>query len=309
MDCKLTLEIAGIPLVVCAAQRRWLEPIGERFGAFVTWGGSEQDNAISVFLTYTPNIERAVSWNFQYESSPAAAFGISTDTTPNKAVVERTEDGSVRAYAGTYDGTWDGSLRADVSIFVEPVAFPFEGFLLGVLPDILLSREACFLHASGLVSGSHAYLFTGPSGSGKTTVVENSPEHTVLSDELVVVRRHDDGCIWAWGTPFFGSWGKPGTPVAAPVAWIHFLSKAQENRLEPLSARESFRRLCGVICYKKSNTAVTERLLALADQMVPLCRLLHSYPGPAIWPLVEGHREEEHGNNVEAECHHQSTQF
>lgn len=358
MQEYLQLDIAGIVFVIKTEQSHLFQPILERFGLFARMvceqdivqcnqavsGDSSTDRLwmshqlrVNVTLSQQIDIQRMLSWSFHYEPSAAAAFGIASNVLPSRQKIQRHADGSVEIQAASYAGHWDGCNQIHLTLFSQEVAHSLEGFLLGVLPDLLLSLRACFLHTSGLVSRDRAYLFTGPSGSGKTTVVIHSPNKTILSDELVVVRYHDTtpvyrqhyvswaknhptsnptpdpttdpttdlgllsgeehttgqngqnrGQLWAYGTPFFGSWGKPGVPVAAPIQNIHFLSKALEHRLESLSPRESFRRLCGVVCYRQPHAKVVESLLALVDRMIPLCGLLHFYPSPDLWNLVEG---------------------
>lgn len=287
MQRSISINIAGISIVFHAPQN-WLDAIAERYGKFARREQSAQGHTVDVYLTHVPDIDRVLSWGLNYEPSPGAAFGLPVEGSPSAATIERGEDGTVRPRSAHYDGLWDGKQRADVTCYVGPETLAFEGFLLAILPDILLQHNACILHASGLVVGEFAYLFTGPSGAGKTTVVENSPGRIVLSDEMVVVRFHSNGEAWAYGTPFFGSWGKPGEPTSAPIAWIHFLQKSMDLRLEELSPRECFRRLAGVICYVNSQPKTVRSLLGFAERLIPLCRLLHSYPDPVLWTVVEG---------------------
>lgn len=283
----VTLEIGTIPFVIQTEQEHLLPPLFERMGSFVREGTSDSPHAIFWDVDQHMDLERALTWEFHYEPSAATALGIAAPTLPSRQIIRRRDDGSIHIESPAHDGTWDGHRHVKLTLFHNYVAEALESFLVALLPDIFLPHRICLMHASGLVSGDKAYLFTGPSGSGKTTMVRHSPGKVILSDELVAVRCDENNRVWAHGTPFFGSWGKPGVPVSAPVEAIQFLAKSQTNRMEALSPRECFRRLCGVMCYRSPSRSVVDAMLALADPMLPLCRLMHFYPSPEIWSLLE----------------------
>jgi hypothetical protein len=54
---------------------------------------------------------------------------------------------------------------------------------------LLLRDESAVLHAAAVLRKEKVYVFMGPSGSGKTTVCGLSEDYTVLSDDMVVVKR------------------------------------------------------------------------------------------------------------------------
>jgi hypothetical protein len=152
-----------------------------------------------------------------------------------------------------------------------------------------LEKGGLLLHASGLVRHGRAYLFPGVSDAGKTTIVRQSPGMPVLSDEVVAVELHrNGGNVTAYGTPFYGDWGRPGEPVAAPVEGLYFPVKAQENRVVSLTPRETLTRLLRCIL---TYTTYPPRLQHVFGLGVQLAFQVPGYafyfkPGPDIWETL-----------------------
>jgi hypothetical protein len=101
----------------------------------------------------------------------------------------------------------------------------------------LLEHHGFLLHAATVIRDGKAYIFTGRSGAGKITVASLSPQGSVLTDEISLLRRENG--IWrAYGTPFWGEFKAAGSNSSAPVAGIFRLLQAPENRvvaLRPMS--------------------------------------------------------------------------
>lgn len=153
-----------------------------------------------------------------------------------------------------------------------------------------LGNTGLLLHASGLVRGNRAYVFPGVSDAGKTTIVRHSPGMPVLSDEVVAVRlgeTHEPSV--AFGTPFFGDWGRPGEKIHAPIQGLYFPVKSTENRLEPLTPRETLTRLLPCIF---SYTVFPARLEKLVDFGIHLASQLPAFafyfqPGAKMWEALD----------------------
>lgn len=98
-----------------------------------------------------------------------------------------------------------------------------------------------FLHASGVVCGGEAYLFSGPSGTGKSThtaMWQNLfPVSGILNDDKPVIWP-EKGHITAWGTPFSGKTDLQQNR-GVPLRGICFLKQASENRIRPVSQTEA----------------------------------------------------------------------
>jgi hypothetical protein len=82
---------------------------------------------------------------------------------------------------------------------------------------LVLKGNGLVLHALGVLKGGEVYVFFGPSGSGKTTVAALSPEHVILSDDIVFIK------------PFGRSYAVFPTPC-----WGDMQRGDRENRGYPL---------------------------------------------------------------------------
>lgn len=104
----------------------------------------------------------------------------------------------------------------------------------------LLRHDGMMLHASAVVVGGYAYLFSGPCGMGKSTHTamykKAFPDAVIINDDKPALRRID-GTWYAFGAPWCG---KDGINVntSAPLAGICFLHRGDTllRRLTPLEA-------------------------------------------------------------------------
>jgi hypothetical protein len=153
-----------------------------------------------------------------------------------------------------------------------------------------LENGGIMLHASSVVRRGKACIFPGPSGAGKTTVVRNSPDLPILTDELSVVQiTSQNSKVIAWGTPFHGDWGQPGVEMTAPVQGLYFVVQDHEHRLVPLSPTEALARLFPCIWVYTDWEPRLRRVFELAVQLVERVPgyALHFRPDPGFWQVID----------------------
>jgi hypothetical protein len=129
----------------------------------------------------------------------------------------------------------------------------------------LLEHEGFLLHAATVIRDGNAFIFTGRSGAGKSTVASLSPEGTVLTDEISLLRR-EHGVWRAYGTPFWGEFKAAGSNSSAPVAGIFRLLQAAENRVESLRPIQILRALLPNVLFFSSEAAANRQLLEILGQ-------------------------------------------
>jgi hypothetical protein len=140
-------------------------------------------------------------------------------------------------------------------------------YALDSLLRILLSWKLTgwhgfLLHAATVIRNGKADVFMGRSGTGKSTVASLSPEGTVLTDEISLLRC-ENGVWRAYGTPFWGEFRAAGSNTSAQVRGIFRLVQAAENRLTPLRPVEMLRALLPNVLFFSAEHAANRRLLEI----------------------------------------------
>ncbi len=107
---------------------------------------------------------------------------------------------------------------------------------------LLMQKGGVLLHASSVVDGGRAWVFSGPSGSGKTTIAGLAGDRLVLNDETIALRPGPRG--WeACATPFYGSGGPSmaRTNERAPIRGliISLAGDCRRPRRSPAPSRRS----------------------------------------------------------------------
>ena len=133
----------------------------------------------------------------------------------------------------------------------------------------IIQHGRFFLHASAVVCGGGAYLFSGPSGIGKSTHTamwqKLFPGIQILNDDKPVIWP-EKGKISAWGTPFSG---RTDLQVnrGVPVKGICFLKQGRENRIRPVTGAEALALLLNNTWRPRSNPGMS-LLLDMMEQVV-----------------------------------------
>jgi hypothetical protein len=160
--------------------------------------------------------------------------------------------------------------------------FPTDQIVLG---RVLADREACYLHASGIILSGHGLLFVGHSEAGKSTVMKMLSEHgEILCDDRIIVRR------WPDGFRIHGTWSHGELPdisaAGAPLRAILYLEKSDANELVPISDKAE--RLGGVLSHVVKPLVTAdwwEKTLTLAGRIaaeVPAYRLRFDLSGGIV---------------------------
>jgi hypothetical protein len=127
------------------------------------------------------------------------------------------------------------------------------------------------VHSCGLRHAEVGVVFPGQSGAGKTTLARKAPDaDDVLSDEIVVIRRADDGGWRVHGSPFWGDFARGGISMRSwPLRTLAFLAQAPRDAvtMTPIVSSEATLRLLGCFMSFANDRTTMERNLALAVQL------------------------------------------
>lgn len=140
--------------------------------------------------------------------------------------------------------------------------YALDSLLRVLLSWKLLGHSGFLLHAATVVRNRKAYIFTGRSGAGKSTVASLSPQGSVLTDEISLLRR-EEGAWRAYGTPFWGEFRAEGSNTSAPVAGIFRLLQAAENRVETLRPMAILRALLPNVLFFSAEAEANRQLLEI----------------------------------------------
>lgn len=129
----------------------------------------------------------------------------------------------------------------------------------------LLEHQGFLLHAATVIRDGKAYIFTGRSGAGKSTVATLSPQGSVLTDEISLLRR-EQGVWRAYGTPFWGEFKAAGSNSSAPVAGIFRLLQASENLVVALRPMAILRTLLPNVLFFSAEAEANRQLLEILSR-------------------------------------------
>ena len=161
--------------------------------------------------------------------------------------------------------------------------------VLRIVHTLLLARQGGFLvHAASAIRGGEAFLLAGVSGAGKTTISRLAPpDAKLLTDEISYVRREGNRYL-ACGTPFAGELARAGENQSAPLSALFLLEKGLQNRIEPVGAVESIRRLLRNILFFADDPALVKLVFQSACEfasLIPIRRLVF-VPDQRVWDII-----------------------
>ena len=128
----------------------------------------------------------------------------------------------------------------------------------------------------------------GPSGSGKTTLTRLSPDATLLSDEISIVRLGAGGTACCYGSPFWGELGEAGRNAAVPLHAIHFLRHADRHGTTALTPRRALASLLPNVLFFAAEPSLVARVLDVAAGLVERvpCFALGFRPEASVWEAI-----------------------
>ena len=202
------------------------------------------------------------------------------------------QDNRLVINSNEYSGYMDlRKMEGQVNIRPTWALAAFVNFLKNFYSALILFAEGLMLHAAAVAKDDVAYIFFAPSGGGKSTIAGLSSNYTVLTDELVAVRR-DSGSFNAYGTPFWGSNRDEGRGINSSfkIGGLFKLVKDSEVYLKIFpESRAAAEILMVPQCYYDLES-VAKLLNSCSDLagVVP-CYELHFLPDSSFWRCIDGH--------------------
>ncbi|HEX3698007.1 MAG TPA: hypothetical protein VH374_21720 [Polyangia bacterium] len=256
---ELLLSIGGVVgrISLGSAPSAFLDQIAARYDAFRLPPADWVDRAFALRLTFVP----AVASGPAGRTAELAAQPLTINAS-GRAIKASRWDFSFKLAPETFRkrARWAGTARCEMNPFALDS-------LLRVLWSTFLSLEGgALIHSCGLRQGDGALVFPGVSEAGKTTLARKMDDpDDVLSDEMVALRKDDDGQWRAHGTPFWGDFQRGGISLRSwPLRGVGFLKQGDAVGAAPLTSAEATLRLLECFVCFQSDAETARRNLAIA---------------------------------------------
>lgn len=275
MSEEIKLEVAGISTALKLNDESLFYRLDEAYQEFKT--DKPADINIEIRLT-----ESRIALEAVLSGQESLPFGISFS---NDKMIIASED-----FTGYLDLT---SHKAEVVI---NSLWPLESlgnFLRNIHSFLITRNNGLILHASCVVREGMAYIFFGPSGSGKSTVARLSAPYTILSDDMVVIKR-TNGSFKVFGTPYW-----PDTKVnrgikeSFEIKGLFKLIKDKEVYLERITRPQAVAEVLSVPNVPDKFQVMKpllERVCGLIEH-IP-CYGMHFLPESSFWQCIEENIDE-----------------
>ncbi|MCA9941604.1 MAG: hypothetical protein KC418_23350 [Anaerolineales bacterium] len=266
---KIILNIADFVVALETIDETVADRIHERYRQFL---GTDE----------TPHFTIAI------QATPDALF---LPIEPGNWVIESDFDNNRITYR-SYREQGEVDVRSRMGqLEIAPTA-DIENFLRVVYAWLCVQNGALLLHAGGLLRHANGlgYVFFGPSGAGKTTTTGLSRHlGTILSDDLVIIRCHDDHCT-LHGVPFRGEMDDaPRANQFAPLKSIYRLRQDKKHFAAPLPHAVAVAELAAAAPFVVGNPHLNDHLLRVCDRVARLApvRELHFSKDTGFWKAID----------------------
>jgi hypothetical protein len=260
---ELAVDIGGLRTAFRTREPGVLEVVAQRYAGFLSPGPPD--------------------WRIEIGVRPEGLVAL-------EDVVVRAGDGPGRFGVERHDfvATLDLPARAGTLALGAVDHVAVDTFLRVTYSLALLEAGALLVHAASLGRGPRCWMFAGPSGSGKTTLTRLSPDATLLSDEISIVRLDAGGGACCYGSPFWGELGEAGRNAAVPLRAVHFLRHADRHAATPLTPRRALESLLPNVLFFAAEPALVARVLEVAADLVERvpCYALGFRPEASVWGTI-----------------------
>jgi len=250
----------------------------------------------TAFVTHTPEVIDVVAHRYAgFLSSDLADWRIETSVRPEglvdleDVVVRPTGDaGRFAIERHDFVAVLDVAARTGTLALGAVDHVAVDSFLRVAYSLALLEAGALLVHAASLGRGGRSWMFPGRSGSGKTTLTRLSPDATLLSDEISIVRLGAVDGARCYGSPFWGELGEAGRNTAVPLTAVHFLRHADRHATTPLTPRRALESLLPNVLFFAAEPALVARVLEVAAALVERvpCFALGFRPEASVWEAI-----------------------
>jgi hypothetical protein len=164
--------------------------------------------------------------------------------------------GKFRTMAGFFDTE---TKTGKASMERHSLKQDFENYLRCAMNAAAPVLDGILFHTSCIVKEGYGYLFFGPSTAGKSTLTRLSSHFTVMTDDMIILKRTKNGTLFA---ATCGLWGGrtddfPMIRLEVPVRHFFVIRKDTKNFLKEMSKQSAILEfLCNVPCMARDRSDV-----------------------------------------------------
>ncbi len=196
------------------------------------------------------------------------------------------QDGKIKVIHRDFLAFFDFPKRKG-EVFIPRDLTSVENFLRVLYSFLIVNRNGFLLHAAGVVNGEKGYVFFGKSGTGKTTVARLSINYTLLSDDLLIIKKIN-GNFQVFATPFGGELIRERKNTKAVIDGFFLLKKDKRNHLKKVNYSKAIVNLMQNIVYFTKDQQAKIKLFNLAcDCLTKIpCYEMHFLPDKSFWRCI-----------------------
>jgi hypothetical protein len=164
-----------------------------------------------------------------------------------------------------------------------------ENFLRVLYSWRCIYEDALLVHSAGVIKDGKAFVFFGPSRSGKTTITCLSLDHTVLSDDLVIIKKRN-GAYKVYGVPFRGDMPEaPRTNARANLYGLFRLKKDTRHFTKPLGHSQAVAELISCVPFVMEDPIMSQRVIDICTDLVASVPVkeLHFRRDKGFWRVID----------------------
>lgn len=270
-DNTLKISIGDIPVLIYIADENFMNQIREIYSNFIIEEVNNLPNPIKIEIIVLPQDDAVFKFDPSKESPEIKINRSNGIATMNWNLL----------YAEFNMETREGWAKCTVHVGLN-------SFLRFIYTILLLKESGFLVHASSLIREGEGYLFPGESGAGKTTITRLSPDATLLTDEVSLVKKVN-GNYHIYGTPFWGELAIGGKNTHVPLKSVYFPKKDKKSFKKNVNTLQTLEMLLpNVLLYSEDEEFMLQLFNICIDfaGSVP-CYELHFLPEPSFWRIID----------------------